>query len=534
MTDERNTDERRLLIVGWDGADWDILRPLMDEGLLPTLSSMVSGGASGTLISTLPTHSWAAWPSFLTGLSPAGHGVFDFVERHPEDPQRRIPVTATSIKALTFFELLSDAGVEVRAANIPVTFPPIEVRGRMIGGVAIPRGARFAVPDAWADELGARAPFPVNGLEWNQHRGSPEALLDEAERLIDQRTASYEVLLEGSWTVAACVYLASDRLQHPFGACLLPEHPDHERERETPVAERLRAMYGRLDAALERLIAAAGDDTTVVLMSDHGFRPVTRSWNLDRLLAELGFAKRHAGGSMLDRLRRSDVVRAVGRTRLGGAAKRRVKAPSGVDWDHAVAYESTIDGGISLNLKGREPRGIVDPADHGRLCAEIREAPGVPGSVVGVARRRARAPARGTPRRTQRGARPRSGSRDGPAASLRASALARGGHFVAVGRSPTRGHPRGGGSADHARRRPASRHHGPRADGPDVRGGRAAGPRRPNDRSDRGRCARIPRCLGPDRPIQPRGRPLRGRRGVRRRTPPRTRVHRVIPVADAG
>jgi predicted AlkP superfamily phosphohydrolase/phosphomutase len=374
MTDERNTDERRLLIVGWDGADWDILRPLMDEGLLPTLSSMVSGGASGTLISTLPTHSWAAWPSFLTGLSPAGHGVFDFVERHPEDPQRRIPVTATSIKALTFFELLSDAGVEVRAANIPVTFPPIEVRGRMIGGVAIPRGARFAVPDAWADELGARAPFPVNGLEWNQHRGSPEALLDEAERLIDQRTASYEVLLEGSWTVAACVYLASDRLQHPFGACLLPEHPDHERERETPVAERLRAMYGRLDAALERLIAAAGDDTTVVLMSDHGFRPVTRSWNLDRLLAELGFAKRHAGGSMLDRLRRSDVVRAVGRTRLGGAAKRRVKAPSGVDWDHAVAYESTIDGGISLNLKGREPRGIVDPADHGRLCAEIREA----------------------------------------------------------------------------------------------------------------------------------------------------------------
>lgn len=366
--------DRRLLIVGWDGADWDILHPMIDEGLLPTVSSMVGEGASGTLMSTLPTHSWAAWPSFLTGLHPAGHGVFDFVERHPEDPQRRIPVTATSIKAMTFFELLSDAGVEVRAANIPVTFPPIAVLGRTIGGVAIPRAARFVYPAEWAEELATRAPFPVNGMEWNQHRGSPEALLDEAERLIEQRTASFEVLLEGSWTVAACVYLASDRLQHPFGASLLPTHPDHATQRETPVAERLRAIYGRLDGALARLIAAAGDDATVVLMSDHGFRPVLRTWSLDRLLAELGFARRNAGGSMLDRVRRSDAVRAVARTRLGGAAKRRVKAPSGVDWEHAVAYESTIDGGISLNLKGREPRGIVDAVDRDRLCAEIRDA----------------------------------------------------------------------------------------------------------------------------------------------------------------
>src|SRR5215203_4563182 len=95
---------QRLLIVGWDGADWDILRPLMEAGTLPTVSSLVGGGTSGTLVSTLPTHSWAAWASFLTGMHPAGHGVFDFVERHPEDPQRRIPVTSTSLKTLTFLE----------------------------------------------------------------------------------------------------------------------------------------------------------------------------------------------------------------------------------------------------------------------------------------------------------------------------------------------------------------------------------------------------------------------------------------------
>jgi len=307
-------------------------------------------------------------------MHPAGHGVFDFVERHPEDPQRRIPVTSTSLKTLTFLELLSREGIEVRAANIPVTFPPIDVRGRLIGGVAIPRGARFTIPDDWARELGARAPFPMNGLEWNQHRSSPELLISEAERLIDGRTASFEVLLEGSWTVATCVFLASDRLQHPFGAALLPNHPDHEAQRSGALAERLRGIYARLDDALARLIAAAGEDTTVVLMSDHGFRPVQRMWHLDLLLAELGFARSSDETSTIGRLARSDAARALARTRLGAAAKRRIRAPSRVVWDEAMAYESTIDGGVSLNLKGREPRGIVEPRDHERLCREVRDA----------------------------------------------------------------------------------------------------------------------------------------------------------------
>jgi predicted AlkP superfamily phosphohydrolase/phosphomutase len=371
---ERDSNDRRLLIVGWDGADWDILRPMMDAGLLPTVASMVGGGLSGTLVSTLPTHSWAAWATFLTGLEPAGHGVFDFVERHPEDPQRRVPVSAASIKAMTFLEVLSEGGVEVRAANIPVTYPPMAVRGRMIGGVAIPRGASFVHPPEWAAELQRRAPFPINGLEWNDKRGTPDALLDDAERLIEDRTASFSVLLEGAWSVGACVYLAPDRLQHPFGASLLRNHPGHDSAREGPVAERLRAIYGRLDASLGRLIDTVGSEATVVLMSDHGFRPVTRTWSVDRLLVHLGFARRNVGRGALERVRRSATARSLARTRFGEAMKYRMKAPSGVDWDRALAYESTIDGGISLNLKGREPHGIVDPNDSERICAEVREA----------------------------------------------------------------------------------------------------------------------------------------------------------------
>ena len=71
----------RVLLIGWDGADWRILDPMLEAGLLPNLASLVRRGAKGVLRSTVPNHSWSAWPSFLTGLDPANHGVYDIFER---------------------------------------------------------------------------------------------------------------------------------------------------------------------------------------------------------------------------------------------------------------------------------------------------------------------------------------------------------------------------------------------------------------------------------------------------------------------
>src|SRR5437763_2744373 len=219
---------QRILVVGWDGADWEIVDDLLARGLLPNLESLITSGGRGTLLSTIPSHSWSAWSSFLTGYNPAGHGVWDFVERDPTDPDRRIPVSSTSIRRPTLLDRLSAAGVEVRAANIPVTFPAWDINGRMIGGVAIPPRASFVTPADFATELGQRAPFPINGLEWTKFERSPDRLVADARQLVRQRTSSFEVLLEGSWDVAVCVFLAPDRLQHPLGAFLLPTHPLHQ------------------------------------------------------------------------------------------------------------------------------------------------------------------------------------------------------------------------------------------------------------------------------------------------------------------
>ncbi|MGH3113357.1 MAG: alkaline phosphatase family protein, partial [Gaiellaceae bacterium] len=112
----------RVLVVGWDGADWDVLDPLLDAGELPALGSLVARGRRGVSRSCLPSHSWAAWPTFLTGRDPAGHGVFDILEYRP-GTTRRLPVSSRSILAPTWPERLSEAGKTTVLANVPLTFP---------------------------------------------------------------------------------------------------------------------------------------------------------------------------------------------------------------------------------------------------------------------------------------------------------------------------------------------------------------------------------------------------------------------------
>jgi predicted AlkP superfamily phosphohydrolase/phosphomutase len=384
----------RLLIVGWDGADWEIVDDLARRGVLPNVSALLTGGGRGTLRSTIPAHSWSAWPSFLTGVHPSGHGIYDFASRDPRDPQRRVPITSSSIRATTFLQHLSTAGRSVRAANIPVTYPPIEVSGRFISGPIVPPGGRYVHPPAWQAELDRRAPFPLNGLEWQRFSSDPAALVAEAADVVRRRGESFRVLLEGDWDVAVCVFVAPDRVQHPLGRFLLPSHPAFSSLQTSDVAEALRGFFGALDAELGRLADAAGPGATVVLMSDHGFRPVTRAIDMSALLARLGYTARTPGAAVDRVIARSRLKRAIGRTRIARTLKPFVPRPKTLRWDRTVAYASSSGGGVLLNRRGREPHGVVADERYASLREEIREAllslrdPETGGRVIGDVHRR--------------------------------------------------------------------------------------------------------------------------------------------------
>jgi predicted AlkP superfamily phosphohydrolase/phosphomutase len=369
----------RVLIIGWDGADWKVLRPMLDAGKLPNLAAMVERGASGDCLSTVPSHSWCAWPSFMTALNPAGHGVFDILEHKP-GVSRRLPVTYRSIKARSIFDDFTHAGKTSLALNIPLTFPTPEIDGKVIAGGVLPASRSYTYPLDLQSELDQRAPFPINGMSWTTFRNRPEAFLEEAAAITEKRQRSFEYLLDTTdWDFGVVVYVSTDRIQHCLMQYISPEHPAYEQLKESPVAKQTRAIYQELDEGLGKLLQRTTADDLVIFMSDHGHQPCTRACTMDRILQHLGWLEFGRGSFAFNLIRwgpgRNVARRVYDLLKLHG----RISIPaSPIDWGNTRAYTSVVSTGegVSVNLKGREPQGIVERGDYEKVRSELAAALG--------------------------------------------------------------------------------------------------------------------------------------------------------------
>jgi predicted AlkP superfamily phosphohydrolase/phosphomutase len=366
----------RVLLIGWDGADWRILDPLLEAGALPNLAALIARGGRAILKSTLPTHSWSAWPSFLTGVDPADHGVYDIFESRGRGAHR-LPVSYRSIKERTFLADLTDAGVESVMLNVPLTFPPPAIKGKLVAGGVLPKRRPYTHPESLAGELeSAGFPYPINGMSWTTFHNRPGSFLDEAEQLVRARQRATEHILQTTeWGVACVVFVATDRINHCLAPYVSPDHPDHARLSKDPLAERVRDVYRLLDDGLGRLISQTSSDDLVLFMSDHGSQSTIGNMHMDKLLEHFGLLEFSASAAVFGRIQ-AGPMRAIARKvydRLGLHGK--VSLPQSVNWSRSRAYTSvrSTGEGISVNLAGREPQGIVDLADFEKVRDELAE-----------------------------------------------------------------------------------------------------------------------------------------------------------------
>jgi predicted AlkP superfamily phosphohydrolase/phosphomutase len=367
----------RVLTIGWDGVDWKILRPMLDSGDLPNLSVLMQRSAYGDCLSTVPSHSWCAWPSFMTGLNPAGHAVFDILEHRP-GVSKRLPVTYKSIKARTIFDDFSEAGKTTLAVNIPLTFPPPRIKGKVVAGGVLPASRSYTHPTELQQELDRDAPFPVNGMSWTTYRNRPEPFLEECAAITAKRQRAFEYLLDTTeWDYAVLVYVSTDRIQHCLMEYLHPEHPDYEQLKDGPVAKQARAVYHQLDAGLGKLLERTTGEDLVIFMSDHGHQACTRACTMDRILEHLGFLEFGRGSFAFNLIRwgpgRRIARRAYDLLKLHG----KVSIPaSPIDWSRTSAYTSVVSTGegVSVNLEGREPEGTVSAKDYDRVRDGVADA----------------------------------------------------------------------------------------------------------------------------------------------------------------
>ena len=385
----------RILVIGLDAAGLDLIQPWVAEGHLPHIGRILSTGTYAAMRSTMPVMSPPAWTSLISGLNPGKHGIYDFVRLLPGS-YRLQSTRRDQTSFRTIFDYASDAGQPVIAMNIPLTYPPAPVRGIMVAGLGAPSRGQFAHPPALREELldwGYRLDIDVEFAP-----GREREWLDELRAVTQSQTAAMIRLMQREpWELAMIVYRAIDEVETFFWHHMDATHPQHDPAAARQFGSTILDIHRMMDAEVGRLIEAAGDDTTIVLASDHGGGPAHREVFLNVWLEQQGWLVRKQPAA-LNRLRKA-TMRRLHLTReslaprldwsLAHAIRRRIPMKlqhklvpeatttlaDAVDWSRTRAYSFGNIGQIYVNLRGREPEGIVEPgAEYEQLLDDLAAA----------------------------------------------------------------------------------------------------------------------------------------------------------------
>jgi predicted AlkP superfamily phosphohydrolase/phosphomutase len=393
-TMNKRGDRSRVLVLGLDGATYDLLRPWFEQGELPNLRHLVERGATGELTTVIPPYTPVAWPSIMSGKNPGKHGVFDFMYRDRDQAGFEISFYNRShVDAKFIWQIVGDQGRKVGVINIPMTYPPEPVNGFMITGLMTPPDAAFTYPLDLANELERE----VGGYlitERNLYTSDLDALLAELLHVVERRAATVDYLLRAKdWDLCIVVFTSTDVAQHQFWKFIDPTHPDYTPKGAERYGDAILRVFRQIDGQLPRLLAHLNDDDYIVLMSDHGFGTLHNFIYANSILAELGLlCFKHTPWTLLLTwlfkmgLTPLNVYRIMHRLNLGSANDRRQRQKvrnlmklaflsfDDVDWSRTKAYALGNFGQLYLNLKGREPEGIIEPgAEYKRVREEIKQ-----------------------------------------------------------------------------------------------------------------------------------------------------------------
>ena len=368
----------RLMIIGLDGATFEILNPLIDAGRMPNLRTFIGGGVSGVLESTQPPITPAAWTTFMTGKGPGRHGILDF-ETYDATTHTLTFNSTYEIREKTLWQLLSEKGLRVGSLNVPMTYPPKPVNGFMISGFETPSiDAQFTWPPELKEEIFRVIPSYDYRTNWRRTAIGRQAQLadnlDYIANSFDQGTRLTRYCGEKyGWDVLMTVFKLVDNLQHKAWKYLDPRTSGHY-PREAELAAR---CFQRLDDTLGDLFEyAEQNNATVLIMSDHGHGSLDGKAQPNRLLARWGYLSLRSSWEQARTRAGYWLHRATkGRATRFEQGSRGIKRDLAVDWTRtrACVMHAGIYGYLYINLKGRGPHGIVEPCDYDALRDELAQ-----------------------------------------------------------------------------------------------------------------------------------------------------------------
>jgi predicted AlkP superfamily phosphohydrolase/phosphomutase len=364
----------KVLLIGLDGATFTILDPLMKQGKMPFLRQFMSCGLRSELKSTIPHVSPVAWTSLATGCRPGEHGVFDFIKADENSSSGYFTLyNANDIRRETIWSMLTRQGRRVSVLNYMLTFPLSRLNGYVVPGLSSWRHYKRGVrPAEFYEFLKNHPGLDIKSMAWD---------FDLEKKVLGQLDPSeyegfirFHIERERQWfrvavhllktdptDLLAVVFDGSDKLSHVCWRFLDPEFADEvTSEWELHIHSLCIDYFRRLDTYLAELVSSVGPDTTVVIVSDHGFGPSQFVFRVNAWLQDRGY--------LTWRSRESEKLDAA-------TLERRVDSNFAfLDWEKTRAYCRTpSSNGIYIRAGRTDGRLEADEyfSFRARLAAEL-------------------------------------------------------------------------------------------------------------------------------------------------------------------
>lgn len=316
---------------------------------LPTLTGLRNSGLWGKLRSCDPPITCPAWMVMVTGRTPGELGIYGFRNRADRSYTGLNLATSSSIKTDTVWDVAGRAGKNCISFAVPLTFPVKPIRGCQISCWLTPgNDSNFAYPPELKAEInrviGPYRPDVKFRVE------DKEKLYADLNETTDNHFAIAQHLLKTKpWDFFMMVEMGTDRIHHAFWRYYDETHPRHPKG--NPQQGWMREYYKKIDAQLARHIELLPDDTWIAVVSDHGIKGMIGGIFFNEWLANEGYLTLKERASQKEQI---------------GKAK--------IDWSKTKAWgDGGYYGRLFLNVRGREPEGIVAPEEVEGLRRELKD-----------------------------------------------------------------------------------------------------------------------------------------------------------------
>jgi len=260
------TPQQRVAVIGFDGFTFRILDQLLTRGEMPNFAKIVAEGTRIALKSTDFPSSAVAWPVIATGCKQEATGIHSFFQLNPETYKFDL-VSASFRSRKAFWEIASESGKRSIIINVPITYPPDAIDGIMVSGLLSPENSVFTIPPQMSPilrRLGYKTGYQSfkNTISLGDFAFNPSGQIIDVNDLFDMTFNRFNLgryLMNAlDWDLFMTVFTLPDRLQHNTG--VLGDEVIHH-------------AYRQMDVLLGAILKELPEQTSLFVISDHGFRP---------------------------------------------------------------------------------------------------------------------------------------------------------------------------------------------------------------------------------------------------------------------